>query len=381
MFAYASIDAYLQRDTVKIFISGICGFVGSSLASGLKSMGHDVFGCDNFSRPGSALNLKFLKKRGVRVKEGDIALRRDLAWVKGAEWLIDAAAIPSVTAGLSGRCSSRKLMKCNLWGTINLLEICRRDGCGLIFLSTSRVYSVKDLLGLPIKTSETAFHLPPEYASSTASSLGITENFPTSPPVSLYGSTKLASETIALEYGECFGFPVLINRCGLVAGPGQFGRPDQGMFSYWINSWLHRCPLEYIGFGGRGLQVRDCLHPSDLLELISKQVGSLHSKSDRLGYNLNAAENRDCRVFNVGGGASSAMSLRQLSDWCSENMGAHRVSSSTAERRFDVPWVILDSSRAEKRWSWKPKKTVLDVCSEIAIHAKKNPNWLSVSCG
>ena len=70
--------------------------------------------------------------------------------------------------------------------------------------------------------------------------LGISEDFPTTAPLSLYGASKLASETLILEYGECFDFPVWINRCGVLAGAGQFGKADQGIFSFWIHSFREK---------------------------------------------------------------------------------------------------------------------------------------------
>src|SRR5205085_9532889 len=103
---------------------------------------------------------------------------------------------------------------------------------------------------------------------------GVDETFSTLAPISLYGATKLASEALALEYGESFGFPVFINRCGVLAGAGQFGRADQGIFAYWINAWLRKRPLKYLGFGGHGHQVRDCLHPRDLLPVLAKQFAA-----------------------------------------------------------------------------------------------------------
>jgi maleate isomerase len=77
---------------------------------------------------------------------------------------------------------------------------------------------------------------------------------------------------LALEYGETFGFPVWIDRCGVLAGAGQFGQPAQGIFAWWIHRWVQRKPLKYIGFEGRGLQVRDCLHPADLAALLAHQL-------------------------------------------------------------------------------------------------------------
>src|SRR5262249_30308037 len=137
-----------------------------------------------------------------------------------------------------------------------------------VLLSTSRVYSVRDLLRLPLETRERAFAVADQRLPAGASSRGVTEEFPTNPPLSLYGSTKRASEMLAIEYAASFGVPVRVIRCGVLAGAGQFGRPDQGIFSFWVHAWLRGWPLRYIGFGGRGQQVRDCLHPRDLTRLL-----------------------------------------------------------------------------------------------------------------
>src|SRR5205807_3152836 len=143
------------------------------------------------------------------------------------------------------------------------------------------------------------------------SSRGISEGFSTEPPLSLYGAAKRASEQLALEYGASFRFPVFINRCGVLAGAGQFGKADQGIFSFWIHSYRWRKPLKYIGFDGKGRQVRDCLHPRDLVPLLLKQMGG----------------GKGPVVCNFGGGIKSSMSLRQLSAWCSERLGPHKVGS------------------------------------------------------
>jgi CDP-paratose 2-epimerase len=195
---------------------------------------------------------------------------------------------------------------------------------------------------------------------------GVTEEFSTGAPVSLYGATKLASESMALEYGETFGFPVFINRCGVLAGAGQFGRADQGIFAYWINSWLRKRPLKYLGFGGEGHQVRDCLHPRDIAPLLEQQMTS--------GKRL-AGE----RVVNVSGGAASARSLRQLSDWCAKRFGPHEVVRDGTPRPFDIPWIVLDSAKAGRLWNWKPATPTETILEEIAAHAEQHPNWLDVS--
>jgi CDP-paratose 2-epimerase len=353
---------------VRILISGICGFAGNAIAQALVGRGRrfKVAGFDNFIRPGSEANRGQLKRLGIRVVHSDVRSASDLESLPACDWVIDAAANPNVMAGVDGRSSSRQLVEHNLGGTANLLELCKRNGAGFTLLSTSRVYSIRPLAGLALKTRDRAFQprsrgLPPGIGPD-----GITETFATGAPVSLYGATKLASEALALEYGETFGFPVFINRCGILAGAGQFGRPDQGIFSFWINSHLRRQPLKYIGFGAKGYQVRDCLHPADLVALLEAQFSAPRMASED-------------RLANVGGGMASALSLRQLTDWCDERFGRHPVTAEAVDRPFDIPWLVLDPGKARRLWSWRPRIKVRSILEEIAAHAEAHPEWLELS--
>ncbi len=357
---------------MRVLISGVCGFVGSELALGLRRAGHEVTGFDNFIRPGSELNRSVVTEAGVEFFEGDARSENDLARVRGIDWVIDAAANPSVLAGIDGKTSSRELLEHNLWGTVNLLEVCKREEAGIILLSTSRVYSINALRALPVRERDGAFRLDERgFAYGPG---GVTERFPTDAPVSLYGASKLASEQLALEYGEAFGFPVWVDRCGVMAGAGQFGKADQGIFSFWIHSWARKAALKYIGFGGSGYQVRDCLHPRDLVELVLKQMrdegGSGGFQISDLGFQ---------RIFNVGGGVGSGMSLRELSDWCAGEFGPHEVAADLSPRVYDLPWVVLDAASARERWDWRPRITTAEICAEIAQHAREHPEWLEIT--
>lgn len=353
---------------MRILISGICGFAGSTIARSLAALGkgYEVTGIDNLMRPGSETNRSELGRLGIRVVHGDVRAASDVDSLAPCDWLVDAAAIPSILAGVDGLASSRQLVEHNLGGTVNLLEFCKRNRAGFILLSTSRVYSIAALAGLNVRPVGGAFR--PDEGSMPAGMgpSGLAESFSTSAPVSLYGATKLASEALALEYGQAFDLPVFINRCGVLAGAGQFGRPDQGIFAFWINSHLRRRPLRYIGFGGKGHQVRDCLHPKDLAALLCAQFGA--PKIDV----------RD-RIVNVGGGAASAMSLLQLNEWCADRFGAHPVGADPAHRPFDVPWVVLDPAKAERVWKWAPSTPLQSILEEIAAHAGTHPGWLELS--
>ncbi|CAN5674306.1 NAD-dependent epimerase/dehydratase family protein [soil metagenome] len=353
---------------MKIFISGICGFVGSSIARALRQTepSLQITGIDNFSRPGSELNREPLRAFGVRVLHADVRAASDLDTIGHVDWIIDAAANPSVLAGVDGATSSRQIIEHNLYGTVNLLELAKRHGAGFILLSTSRVYSIPALAELPLRMEGEAFRLRTDgELPPGVSPAGVTEEFSTKPPVSLYGSTKLASEYLALEMGSAFDFPVWIDRCGVLAGAGQFGRADQGIFTFWINAYLRQRPLRYIGFDGTGAQVRDCLHPADLAALLWKQ--------------MNAGQQKIERVVNVSAGARSAMSLAELSSWCSERFASRVIESDKAPRLFDLPWVVLDSTRAGELWNWQPQISRDEILQEIAQHAERHPHWLEIS--
>lgn len=353
---------------MKILITGICGFVGSRLALALTERvpGIEVFGIDNLLRPGSEGNRTLLAARGVKFLHGDLRMRSDIESLPACEWVVDAAAHPSVLAGVDGKSSPRQLAEHNLGGTLNILEYCRERKAGLILLSTSRVYSVRDLAALPVCEHDGAFVIDQQKPlCEGVSQAGITEAFPVRQPISLYGATKLASEVMAIEYGLTFNLPIWINRCGVLAGAGQFGTAEQGIFSYWLHAHASRLRLRYIGFGGRGHQVRDAFHPDDLAELVLLEIRR-DPPADS--------------VYNVGGGAFNAMSLAQLTAWCDSRFEPHRPEPDTRPRAFDIPWLVMDYSRAAHDFGWSPKRSLSSILEEIEMHVRNNPGWLA-RCG
>lgn len=354
---------------MRILITGICGFVGSTLAKAFRDAypHYDIVGIDNFSRPGSWINRPQLIQRGIKVFHGDIRSGSDVEALPEADWVIDAAANPSVLAGVDGKTSSLQLVQHNLLGTINLLEYCKRHGAGFNLLSTSRVYSIPGISELQVQPVDGAFSPVPEQTFPVGiSQQGVSETYSTAPPVSLYGSTKVASEHLALEYGATFEFPVWINRCGVMAGAGQFGHPGQGIFAFWIHSFREKRSLKYIGFGGQGYQVRDCLHPQDLPPLLEKQFAE-------------PLVTQKPRVLNLSGGVENSMSLRQLSDWCEGRFGPTAVAQTDIERPFDIPWMVLDAEKAKHVWGWRPSTPIVAVLEEIADFAETQPNWCQLS--
>jgi CDP-paratose 2-epimerase len=364
---------------MKILITGGCGFVGAAIGRHLMAAlgGAEITAFDSLRRRGSETNLTDLARHGIRVVHGDMRIAADVDALGSFDWVIDAAAEPSVLAGTSagGHTGRRQLIDHNLLGTVNLLEAAARWEAGVVLLSTSRVYSIPALVTLPL--TEQAGRGGPRFVidpggdlPSGVAAAGIDESFSTASPVSLYGATKLASETLAFEYAHAVGTPLVINRCGVLAGAGQFGRADQGIFSWWIHRWRSGRPLAYIGFGGRGLQVRDCLHADDLAQLVSLQMQTTGGTGP---------ESRPTPLHVSGGGANS-MSLAELSAWCGERFGPREVKGNAEPRPFDVPWLVLDHAQATATHGWRPTRSLISICEEIATHAERCPDWLD-RCG
>ena len=353
---------------MKLLITGICGFAGSALAEALleRVEGLSLHGIDNLMRPGSETNRSRLRRLGVTVAHGDIRSASDWEALPESDWVIDAAANPSVLAGVQGGGTSRQLLEHNLASMIHVLEYCKRRRAGLTVLSSSRVYSIAALTRLPLRDGGEAFALDDSRTLPAGlSAAGVGPEFSTEPPVSLYGSTKLAGEIVALEYGEAFDFPVWVNRCGVLAGPGQFGTPDQGIFAFWVNAHMRRRPLKYIGFDGTGKQVRDALNPEDLAALLQAQI-----RDSRRGGR---------RIYTAGGGPANAMSLRQLTGWCDDRFGPHAPSSDLQPRPYDIPWIVMDNAAAGRDFGWSPRVDLRDTLSRIAAHAEQHPDWLERS--
>lgn len=336
----------------RILITGGAGFVGSNLAIRLRErLRAKVTALDNLKRRGSAFNLSRLQAAGVEFIHGDVRTASDFADLPDFDLLIDAAAEPSVHAGMSA--SPRYVLEANLVGTINALEAARQRSAAFLFLSTSRVYSIEALNRLPFHEQASRFAWNVPAGVSGVSERGIAEDFSVAGPRSYYGTSKYASEQLVGEYAAYAGMPAIINRCGVLAGPWQMGKTDQGVVSLWVANHLWQKPLTYIGFAGQGKQVRDLLHIDDLFELLVRQ--------------LECVQDWHGEVYNVGGGQAGAVSLRELTQLCREATG-HSIEfgSTPATSPVDVRLFITDAQRACDRFGWSPQRSPATIVADIA---------------
>jgi CDP-paratose 2-epimerase len=245
---------------MRVLVTGGAGFIGGNVAVGLATRHSDweLIALDNLHRRGSELNVERLREHGIRFVRGDVRSPEELRSAGEFDALIECSAEPSVLAGLDG--SPDYVVGTNLTGAYNCLELARLRNGYVLFLSSSRVYPIAGLAALSLVESRTRFELATEQALAGASAAGISEAFPMTGARTLYGTTKLAAELLIEEYRAAYGLRAVVDRCGVVAGPWQMGRVDQGVFSYWLLAHRFGRPLSYLGYGGSGKQVRDLLH-------------------------------------------------------------------------------------------------------------------------
>jgi len=318
---------------MKILITGGCGFVGSNLAIYFKNnrIGSKIDTLDNLSRKGSLLNLKRLKKKKIKNYKKDISHYNNLKNLPKYDLIVDCCAEAAVEIS---KIEIDKVFNTNLVGTFNILKKCAKDKSNFIFLSSSRVYSIKDLRKLKKKN------------------FLINEKFNTSGAKSIYGFSKYSSEHLIREFSFLYKIKYIINRLGVISGPWQFGKQDQGFVSLWVWKHLNRKKLSYIGFGGKGLQIRDVIHIADVCKLITKQIKKINKIN-----NL---------TLNVGGGSKNLISLKNLTKVCQKiTSNRIRIFSKKTTAEYDIPYYVTNNFKVKKIYNWHPKKNILDIVKDV----------------
>lgn len=344
---------------MRLLVTGGAGFVGSNVALAMAERRPDweVVASDNLFRRGSELNLPRLRDAGVAFVHADVRHREDLERVGPFEALVECSAEPSVMAQHGGEADF--VLQTNLVGAHHCLALAALHEAFVVFLSTSRVYPMATLDALGHREAATRFELLDDQPVAGASSRGITEAFPLTGARTLYGMSKLGAEMVIEEYAAANRLRAVVNRCGVVAGPWQMGKVDQGVFTFWVLAHHFGRPLSYIGYGGAGKQVRDLLHVDDLVDLVEQQ--------------LKHPDHWSGRTYNVGGGLAASLSLAETTDLCRELTGnAVPIGQVPDTRPGDVRVYLSDCTSLFQHTDWRPKRdarTVLaDICAWIRDH-------------
>jgi CDP-paratose 2-epimerase len=158
-----------------------------------------------------------------------------------------------------------------------------------------------------------------------------------------------------------YGVRAVINRCGVIAGPWQFGKVDQGVFTLWMLAhYFRRSNLKYIGYGGIGKQVRDLMHVDDLFDLIHLQLSNL--------------DRANGKIFNAGGGLDISLSLKETTSLCNEISGnSISIGSEETTRPADLAIYLTDGSKLQQDMQWKPSRSGRKIMEDIFawIHANE----------
>ena len=336
---------------MNILVTGGCGFVGANICLNLKNEGYKVISLDNLSRKSSKLNLKLLKSKNIKNFKIDIANYKKIKKLKKFDLIIDCCAEAAVEVSKK---EMDRVISTNLIGTYNILKKTKEDNSKLIFISSSRVNSIEEINKIiPQKNISGKINVKKK----------IDEKFNVLKPRSIYGYTKLSSELLIEEFSYAFNLKYLINRCGVISGPLQFGKQDQGFVSLWIWHHMKKENLNYIGYGGHGNQIRDVLHISDLIGLLKKQIK-----------NFNKINNQ---TLNVGGSTNCYTSLKNLTKIC-EKITKNKIKFKKIKKTsiYDIPYFITDNSRVSKLYKWKPKKNIFDVVNDTYKWLLKNKSNL-----
>lgn len=334
---------------MKILITGGCGFVGSNIAIYLKKKikNAKIFTLDNLTRGGSILNNKRLRKHNIKNFKFDIEKYETIKLLPKFDLIIDCCAEAAIEVS---RREPVRVFYTNLVGTFNILNKCVNDGAHIIFLSSSRVYSIQSLRKLVNNLN---------LKGSIKTKRKINETFVTENASSLYGFTKLASEKLIKEFFYKKKLKYLINRFGVIAGPWQFGKQDQGFVSLWMARHFYKKKLSYIGFGGNGHQIRDIIHIDDVCKIIFIQIKKLKTI-----YN---------DTFNIGGGPRNAVSLKNLTIKC-QNITKNKIKITRKNKTsdYDIPYYVTDNAKIYKFYKWRPIHSIDSILNDIYNWLKKN---------
>ena len=332
---------------MKILITGGCGFVGANLAIYLKKKNFKISSLDNIARLGSQYNLGLLKINKIKNYKIDISNYNKLAKLPKFDLIIDCCAEAAVEISKK---NIDKVVNTNLIGTVNILKKCKNDKAKIIFISSSRVYPIDEINRIVNKSLLKKDLKIKKLFNEKSKLIG---------PKSIYGLTKLSSEMFIEEFAYAFNIKYIINRCGVLSGPLQFGKQDQGFVSLWIWKHLMKQKLQYIGYNGLGNQVRDVLHIDDLCNLIELQINNLNKIYDKL--------------FTVGGSNFSYTSLKKLTKLCNEITGNKmNITKNKLTSIYDIPYFKMDNTEVSKTYKWKPKKNINQIVNDIYQWMKRD---------
>lgn len=341
-----------SRNTHHVLITGGAGFMGTNLAA--HFLGHTdatVTIFDNLSRRGVELNLAWLKtldgSKRLRFVRGDVRNAQRITEAARTADEIYHLAAPS--AGPDLLAQPRLDFDVNVTGTVNVLEAARKSGRFpmVLFASTGKVYGALDSIPVTRETTRLQPDIPGFRGISEATPIDF--HCP-------YSCTKSVADQYVRDYARLYNLPAIVFRMGCIAGPGQFGNQGQGWVAHFVYSVLAGRPINIYG---DGLQVRDLLHVSDLVEAVNaaRAYGPVLAG----------------KAFNIGGGMSRSMSVNEMIALI-ERICHKRVHCNYEPARpGDQIFYVSDNLRFSNQTGWIPRRSLEQTVRDISAfwHANR----------
>jgi CDP-paratose 2-epimerase len=321
----------LRRSERPVLITGGCGFIGCNLADALASRGKPVIVLDDLSRPGTEHNANWLGQRHpgrIKIELGDVRSADALRpLVARASAVLHLAAQVAVTTSLNDPLDDFAI---NAGGTLNVLEAVRRHNprAPVLFASTNKVYGKLIEDNGVVRMGERYVPLDERLQ------LGVDESAPLD-FYSPYGCSKGAADQYVRDYARIFGLRTAVMRMSCIYGPRQFGNEDQGWIAHFLLRALQREPITIYG---DGYQVRDALFVEDAVSAWLAVLDNIDAVSGS--------------IFNLGGGGTNAISLRELLAMMAALRGEAPLVDYEAWRPGDQRWYVTDTRRLSAAVGW-----------------------------
>ena len=314
----------------QVVITGVAGFIGSTLAEKLLHDGHNVRGIDSFTNY-YPLRMKeknienCLKHTNFSLIRQDLESSLDLSTIfKNAEYIFHLAAQPGVRAS---------------WGK----EF-------VIYVKNNISVTQKILESLKNNTTLKKFVLASSSSVYGNQSSIMNEETSLTRPVSPYGVTKLAAENLTNLYFKNYKIPTVSLRYFTVYGPKQ--RPDMA-FTRFFNSIIKDKKLSIFG---NGEQTRDFTYVDDIVKATINAA-----TSDSVG-----------EILNVGGG--SVFSLSEIIEFMKEITQKEFEIDFKTEQKGDVRHTSADISKAKKLINYKSNTDIKYGLTQQYEYIKTNLN-------
>ena len=318
---------------MNILITGVAGFIGSTLALRLLERGDTVYGIDNLNDYYSvALKqtrlARFDKHPNFRFEKLDIADREGVARLF-REQQFDAVMNLAAQAGVRySLVNPAAYIDANIVGFANLLEGCRHSKVRhLVFASSSSVYGANTKQ--PFSEHHNVDH-----------------------PVSLYAASKKANELMAHSYAHLFGLSCTGLRFFTVYGP--WGRPDMALFLF-TQGILAGTPIKVFN---HGKMVRDFTYIDDIVEGVVRVIDRPASSNPLWsGADPDSATSyAPYRVFNIGN--SQPVELMRYISVLEDCLGKKATIEMLPMQDGDVPSTVADVSELQAATGFKPATSV-----------------------